>query len=223
MAEEFEIRLNEFEKDSFLIGKGLFQNPDFDPFVRSLGLGLISNNTLRSRQLENALSCFETAAGDDSWIIRECASGLFRKLIKSFPDQVHDWYLELVKSDNPLKRRFSSESLRPVVENRWIHKQPDYALSIIRQLFQESETYPRTSVGNSLSDWIRVNQELAFPIVEELAQNGDKNSYWIAYRACRNLVKKEPLKVMDLLGVDEYKYKTRIHYRKDYQESPHGK
>jgi cytochrome bd-type quinol oxidase subunit 1 len=31
--------------------------------------------------------------------------------------------------------------------------------------------------------------------------------------ACRNLVKKEPIKVMDLLKVDEYKYKKRIHKR----------
>ena len=50
-----------------------------------------------------------------------------------------------------------------------------------------------------------------------LVERGDKNSYWIAYRACRNLVKKEPIKVMDLLKIDEYKYKNRIHRRSDYQ------
>ena len=109
-----------------------------------------------------------------------------------------------------------SESLRPVVENRWFHKQPDYALGVIRHLFQESDPYPRTSVGNNLSDWMRVDSGTAWPIVQELARSGDSNSYWIAYRACRNHVKKEPLKVMDLLGVDEYKYKSRIHKRSDY-------
>jgi hypothetical protein len=62
-----------------------------------------------------------------------------------------------------------------------------------------------------------VDENIAWPIVEELASNGDQNSHWIAYRACRNLVKKEPLKVMDLLGVEEYKYKSRIHKKEDYQ------
>jgi len=64
---------------------------------------------------------------------------------------------------------------------------------------------------------MRVNQEIAWPIVEKLALNGDKTSYWIAYRACRNYVKNEPLKVMDLLDVDEYKYKKRIQRRSDGQ------
>jgi hypothetical protein len=62
-----------------------------------------------------------------------------------------------------------------------------------------------------------VDENIAWPIVKELAENGDENSHWIAYRACRNLVKKEPLKVMDLLGVEEYKYKSRVHRKADYQ------
>ena len=40
--------------------------------------------------------------------------------------------------------------------------------------------------------------------------SGHANSYWIAYRACRNLVKADPVRVMDLLRVDEYSYKKRI-------------
>ena len=59
--------------------------------------------------------------------------------------------------------------------------------------------------------------DLVYDLVKELVDSGDKNSYWIAYRACRNLVKKEPIKVMDLLKVDEYKYKKRIHKRSEYQ------
>jgi 3-methyladenine DNA glycosylase AlkC len=218
LASELDTRLKEAGIDGFDIGKGLFINPDHDPFVRSLGVGLISNCTRKKPDLDSALGIFEKAAGDESWIVRECASGLIRMLLKTFPDEMSNWYLQLVRSDDPNHRRFASESLRPVVENRWMHKQPDYALSIIQHLYQEDAPYPRTSVGNSLSDWIRVNEELAVPVVRELAQNGNKNSYWIAYRACRNLVKKKPLMVMDLLGVDEYKYKNRLYYRKDFQE-----
>ena len=47
----------------------------------------------------------------------------------------------------------------------------------------------------------------------------DGNSRWIATRACRNLVKQEPVRVMDLLGVDEYRYKDRVYKRSDYQRS----
>ena len=54
-------------------------------------------------------------------------------------------------------------------------------------------------------------------MVRELVDSRDENSYWIAYRACRNLVKKEPIKVMDLLKVNEYEYKKRIHRRSDYK------
>jgi 3-methyladenine DNA glycosylase AlkC len=71
-------------------------------------------------------------------------------------------------------------------------------------------------VGNNLSDLARHLPNLVFELVEELVASGDRNSYWIAYRACRNLVKKEPTKVMNLLHVDEYRYKKRVYRRSDY-------
>lgn len=201
-------------EDPFEFSVALLETPE-DPFVRSLGLQILSLVAVGIGKIDQVIPIFESAAGDEDWIVRECASGLVRKLIKSFPEQTKAWYLEMVQSPDPNQRRFVSESLRPVVENRWFHKEPNFALSIIRHLFYESAPYPRTSVGNNMSDWMRVNEEIAWPIVAELAQNGDKNSYWIAYRACRNLVKKDPIRVMDLLAVDEYKYKSRVHYRQD--------
>lgn len=110
-----------------------------------------------------------------------------------------------------------AETQRPVQENRWFYKNPEYPLSILRHLFKENATYPRTSVGNNLSDLARILPDLVYELVKELVESGNENSYWIAYRACRNLVKNEPIKVMDLLRVDEYKYKNRIYLRSDYQ------
>ena len=72
-------------------------------------------------------------------------------------------------------------------------------------------------MGNNLSDLARRLPELVYELVEELVASGNKHSYWIAYRACRNLVKTEPLRVMDLLRVDEYKYKKAIYKRGDYE------
>jgi 3-methyladenine DNA glycosylase AlkC len=203
-------------EEPFDFGAALFKTPG-DPFVRSLGLQLLSLWAVENQGLEQVKTCFEAGAAEESdWIVRECASGLVRKLTKTFPDEVRSWYLALVQSPDPNLRRFVSESLRPVVENRWFHKEPDYALGIISHLFRESAPYPRTSVGNNLSDWLRVAPDKAWPIVEELAENGDNNSYWIAYRSCRNYVKKEPVKVMRLLGVTEYKYKKQCYNLADY-------
>jgi 3-methyladenine DNA glycosylase AlkC len=90
-------------------------------------------------------------------------------------------------------------------------------MPIIREMFKESCSYPRTSVGNNLSDLARCCPDTVYGVVRDLVDNGDKNSHWIAHRACRNLVKKEPLRVMGLLKVDEYRYKKRIYRRSDYR------
>ena len=81
---------------------------------------------------------------------------------------------------------------------------------MLRRLYRESAPYPRASVGNGLSDLARWLPDLVYGLVEELVAGGDKNSYWIAYRACRNLVKQDPIRVMDLLHVDEYRYKAAV-------------
>ncbi|MCJ7735502.1 MAG: hypothetical protein MUP11_13265 [Anaerolineales bacterium] len=196
----------------------LFNYKKGDPFVRSLAVQLVSLYGLHTSDLEFIKPFFKRAAADRDWIVRECASGLVRKLTKKYPQEMREWYLVMVRSADPNQRRFVSESLRPVVENRWFHKDSEYSLGVIRHLFKEPAPYPRTSVGNNLSDWMRVNREITWPIVSELALNGNRNSYWIATRACRNLVKKDPIRVMDLLGVDEYRYKTRHFRREDYKD-----
>ncbi len=98
-------------------------------------------------------------------------------------------------SERYLKPFYRTETLRPVQENKWFYKNPDYPLSVLRYLFKENSGYPRASVGNNLSALSRHLPDLVYTLVEELVGSVDKNSYWIAYRACRNLVKKEPVKV----------------------------
>lgn len=217
LGSEIYHHLKDAEIDIQKFSTGLFGIQDIDPFVRSTAVQLFSLIGMESGDLKTILPVFEKSAADDDWIVRECSSGLVRKLTKKYPDEMRAWYLNLVQSKDPNQRRFVSESLRPVVENKWFQKDPEYALGIMQNLYYESDPYPRTSVGNSFSDWLRVDENIAWPIVKDLAENGDKNSHWIAYRACRNLVKKEPLKVMDLLGVEEYKYKSRVHRKADYQ------
>ena len=181
-------------------------------YAKSTALGILSHYALND--YKSYLVYFEKAARDENWDVREMAQMFFRKLIKKYPDQMQEYLLSLTNSKNEDIRRFVGETIRPVCENQWFQKHPEYSLKILKQLFKEKSAYPRTAVGNNLSDLARQNPELVYKIVNELVESGDKNSYWIAYRACRNLVKKEPNKVMDLLKVDEYKYKTAKYVRR---------
>ena len=204
---------------AFDIAAGLYE-ADHNPLTQSVALGILSFCGLVDYR--PVLPFFEAAASVGDWETREIAQMLFRKLIKKHPAEMKTFLLRLAESDDARLRRFAAETLRPVQENRWFYTQPDYPLSVLRRLFRESAPYPRTSVGNGLSDLARWLPELVYGLVEELVASGDKNSYWIAYRACRNLVKRDPIRVMDLLCVDEYRYKSAITARSRGPSPPAG-
>jgi 3-methyladenine DNA glycosylase AlkC len=195
------------------IGSQLFEQCETDQ-SKGVALGILADYGIN--EYESLLSYFESAAGSQGWELREHAQMFFRRVIKAYPAEMQKFLLRLVVSEDPNLRRFVSETLRPVQENKWFYKDPEYSLTVLRHLLKESAPYPRTSVGNNLSDLARRLPELVYGLVEELVASGDNNSYWIAYRACRNLVKKEPVRVMNLLGVDEYKYKKAVYKRGDY-------
>ncbi len=203
--------------DILRFARDLFDNRSIDSFLRSLAVQLVAVMAVKDDHVSSSLSFIENAASDDDWIVRECSQGFVRNIIKKYPDEMKAWYLTMVKSDNPLKRRFVSESLRPVADNRWMQKDHTYTFSIIEHLFEESEEYPRTSVGNSLSDWLRVNKTVILPFVEKLAKSNNENARWIAYRACRNVIKDDPIAIMNMLNVESYKYKNKTYYVKDYK------
>jgi len=182
---------------------------------KCVGLGMLSHYGMND--VDVVLPYFKDAATHDKWEIHEFAQMYIRKITKKYPDKVQAFLLDLTKSDNPNHRRFASESLRPVVENRWILKNPKFSLKVLRELFEESDPYPRVSVGNNLSDLSRQLPEVVFMIVEELVERANEDAYWIANRACRNLVKNEPLRVMNILNVDVYTYKKQKYKRSDYE------
>ena len=207
-------RLVEMNAEVYEISTALFEESrDFRS--RGVALGILSFYGVDDYR--TVLPFFEASASSADWNMREFAQMFFRKLIRKWPDEMKEYLLKLTDHSDPNIRRFVSETLRPVKENKWFYKSPNYSVPILRKLFKESAQYPRTSVGNNLSDLARNLPNLVFELVEELVASGDRNSYWIAYRACRNLVKKEPIKVMNLLQVDEYRYKKRVYKRSEYQ------
>ncbi|MFX1564610.1 MAG: hypothetical protein ACFFCH_01315 [Promethearchaeota archaeon] len=207
-------QLNKQDAPVFLISVQLLGLCDE---IRSKGvaLGILSHYGLTN--FTEVLPYFTTAAASPDWEMREFAQMFFRKVTRKYPMPARRYLLGSVKSKDANLRRFVAETLRPVQENQWLYSNPDYSVSILRLLFTEAKPYPRTSVGNNLSDLARRLPDMVYSLVEELVQSGNKNSYWIAYRACRNLVKKEPLKVMDLLAVDEYRYKKQVYRRVDHK------
>ncbi len=201
-------------EQSFEIGKLIYLNSrDFRSV--SLGLGLISH--VGVEEPLKVLPILAEASTHQLWEVKEFVQMFIRKITKVHKALVQDFLMALTQSDNPNHRRFASEALRPVVENKWIHDDPEFSLSVLRKLFKESEDYPRVSVGNNLSDLSRKNPELILEVVKELKALDNENSDFIAHRACRNLVKTYPLEVMDLLEVDFYQYKNNKYYRSDIE------
>jgi len=179
--------------------------------VKGVALGILSFYGLQD--YHPVLPYFNTAAAAGDWQLRELAQMFFRRLIKKYPVEMKEFLLHLVDSTDANLRRFVSETLRPVQENQWFYQHPEYPLSVLRRMFREASPYPRTSVGNNLSDLARRLPEMVYALAGELVASGDRNSYWIATRACRNLVRKEPKRVMELLGVEEYRYKKSIYIK----------
>lgn len=160
-----------------------------------------------------AFRFFETSARATHWDVREFTAGAFRKVIQPNKEIVLPWIKKQAQDPDPNTRRFASETLRPVTYNKWLNLNPEYSISVLRLMFKEAHPYPRTSVGNNLSDLSRQQPQLILSVVDELVASNDVNSYWIAYRACRNLVKKDPQRVLNLLKVQEYHYKNRKFYQ----------
>jgi 3-methyladenine DNA glycosylase AlkC len=178
-----------------------------------LGVPIFMLADCGQRHPQDVFEFFVRAAESPDWVLCEFAAGAFRKVIVPNKEIVRGWLLQCACGANPRLRRFVAETLRPVTINQWLIKEPEYSLAALRLMFHEAHPYPRTSVGNNLSDLSRRQPELIFSIVQELVDLNNRNSAWIAYRACRNLVKKDPIRVMDILGVDEYHYKDRNYIR----------
>lgn len=196
--------------DPYKAGLFLYNNmKDFRS--RCVGLGVLSH--LGVDNPNEILPILAEAASSEQWEIKEFVQMFVRKITKKHPETVQKFLIKSAKSDDPNKRRFASECLRPVAENRWINDNPEFSLTVLRLLFKEEDPFPRVSVGNNLSDLSRKHPELVFSVVQELMDLDNDNSTFIAHRACRNLVINEPIRVMDTLRIDEYKYKNRSYKR----------
>ena len=134
--------LVELGANVFEISEELFERSE-EFQTKGVALGILSFYGITD--YKKVLPFFEASAASVNWDMREFAQMFFRKLIEKWPDEMKSYLLKLTESNDPNIRRFVSETLRPVKENRWFYKKPNYSLSILRKLFKESSEYPRTS------------------------------------------------------------------------------
>jgi hypothetical protein len=135
LSEYLYIQLAESNLPVFESASYIFENSD-NFKTRSVSLGILSLYGLDD--YEKVLPHFESAAASPSFDLREMAQMFFRKLIKKYPNEMKEYLLQLVESKDDNIRRFVSETLRPVQENRWFYKNPDYPLSLLKNMFKES-------------------------------------------------------------------------------------
>jgi len=158
-------KLSESESLNFDFAADLYENSkDFKS--RGVALGIISFCGLQ--EPKRTMPHFVSAADSPDFDTREMAQMFFRKIIKKHPPTAKKVLLNPVNSSYPNVRRFVAETLRPVQENKWFYERPEYPLSILRNLFKESASYPRISVGNNLGDLAEHNPKLVYKLVKEL-------------------------------------------------------
>lgn len=201
------------KQDPFDLGV-MFINDLVDYRAICVGFGIISHVGIK--EPNKVWQTMLRGADHSQWEVKEFIQMFVRKITKVNREFVQGELITLTQSVNPNLRRFASEALRPVVENKWIQDKPEFSIKVLRHLFKESHEFPRVSVANNLSDLARKNPELIFEIVKELKALNNKDSDFIAHRACRNLVKTETNRVLVLLGINEYVYKNnRYKYIED--------
>lgn len=112
-----------------------------------------------------------------------------RPYVREYPDktllQMKRWAL----SDNFHLRRLSSEGLRPKLPwasklDTFIHH-PQPVFEILEILKEDPVMFVKKSVGNHLTDWLKVNPEPAVRLIREWQTSDNKHTRWIIKRATR--------------------------------------
>ena len=142
---------------------------------KGVSLGILSFYELGDHMKAPHFSRFAVASSDRN--VRGLAQMLLCKLMRTYPNEMKEYLLQLAESRDANIRRLDGETLQPVQEIRRLYGKPEYPLSILRKMFGESSPYPRTSVGSNLSDLSKGLPELVCNIGEELVESGDGGSF----------------------------------------------
>ncbi len=114
-----------------------------------------------------------------------------RPYIRQNPDGLLRVMKRWAKSENFHLRRLASEGLRPKLP--WAPKldifndNPQPVFDILELLKEDDIKFVQKSVGNHLTDWLKVNPEPAKKMLKRWQKSNDKNTQWIVKRATRKI------------------------------------
>ncbi|MBN8657556.1 MAG: DNA alkylation repair protein [Anaerolineae bacterium] len=114
-----------------------------------------------------------------------------RPFIRLYPKeslkQITDW----AYSSNFHLRRLASEGLRPKLP--WSTKldtfndNPKPVFKILEILKEDEVMFVKKSVGNHLTDWLKVNKTPTVELIKKWQKSANKNTQWIIKRATRKI------------------------------------
>jgi 3-methyladenine DNA glycosylase AlkC len=112
-----------------------------------------------------------------------------RPFIKRYPDQVLAQKTLWAQSDNFHLRRLASEGLRPKLP--WAQKldlfiaKPKPVFDILSLMKTEPVKFVQKSIANNLTDYIKVNPEPTYKLLDSWKKSKNENTQWMAWYATR--------------------------------------
>ncbi len=112
-----------------------------------------------------------------------------RPYIRQYPDKTLRQMNRWAVSDNFHLRRLSSEGLRPKLP--WAAKldtfidEPEPVFELLDILKEDPIRFVKKSVGNHLTDWLKVNPEPTIQLIQKWQQSNNKHTQWILKHATR--------------------------------------
>ncbi len=114
-----------------------------------------------------------------------------RPFIRHYPDlclkQMNNW----AQSDNFHLRRLASEGLRPKLP--WstrldtFNDNPEPVFEILELLKEDEIMFVKKSVGNHLTDWLKVNYDPTAKLLRKWQKSDNEHTKWIVKRATRKI------------------------------------
>ena len=129
---------------------------------------------------------------------------LIRPFIEKYPDETYEQLKKWAVDDNVHIRRLVSEGVRPRLP--WAKKlditinNPEYALSLLRMLWNDEHRYVRRSVGNCINDISKDNPADALKIMSDIKDKYGGDAEDIIRRGARTLINKNNKEALNLMG-----------------------
>lgn len=112
-----------------------------------------------------------------------------RPFVRKYPDEVVRQMKTWTQSENFHLRRLASEGLRPKLP--WASKldlfieNPTPVFEILELLKEDPVKFVKKSVANHLTDYIKVNPEAAFQLIDSWSKTDNIHTLWIIKHATR--------------------------------------